>query len=107
MNNKLIVIQQLATNVGAVDQMLSARIEEIPNSESMSMPQWAKQANAIMREHLTGLTNDADLIRKGCHPLSTPENWDAVCYWLTDINLQYVPALRRAKAIQNESSTCA
>ena len=43
MNNKLIVIQQLATNVGAVDQKLSARIEEIPNSESMSMPQWAKQ----------------------------------------------------------------
>lgn len=107
MNHELIVIQQLVTSIGEVDQVLADKIIEIPDSDKMEMPQLANAANDLMRDHLKSSTGDTALIRRGCHPLTTPENWDAVSYWLSDINKQYVPALRQAKVTQHENSTCA
>lgn len=106
MNHELIVIQQLVTSIGEVDQVLADKITRIPNSEEMDMIQLANTANRLMRDRLQETASDAALVKRGCHPLTTPENWDAVSYWLSDISKQYVPALRQAKVNQYENSTC-
>lgn len=106
MNHNLIVIQRLANDISAVDTQLSEEILGIPNADSMTMPQLADIANDLMAKRLSTLTDDEGLISYGCYTLTKPENWDAVSYWLCDINKQYVPALKQAKVNHNESTTC-
>lgn len=106
MNHNLIVIQRLANSISVVDTTLSEQILGIPNADRMTMPKLADIANGMMAKRLSDLTDDEGLISHGCYTLTKPENWDAVSYWLCDINKQYVPALKQAKVDHNESTTC-
>ncbi len=106
MTHKLIVIERLIASVSGYDHELAEKLKAVPDVETTRMPTLSKNINGLLRSHLEGLSDDAELVSRGCHPLSTAENWDAVVYWLAGIDNQYVPALRQAKVNQNEGTTC-
>ena len=106
MKHKTVILQRLSIMIGRVDETTAKIISAGMFTTNNTLRGFTKDINTVLKESLCAVTKDTHILTKGYYPLSVPENWDAVNYWLCDINKHYVPALKRAKEAQHEDTTC-